>query len=101
MNRPSVQKFEKPKNIKEFPFGPCFKAGFLVSENAGWRTKKPIIDEKACVQCMACYMSCPEGVIYKTENAVDIDYSFCKGCGICAKVCKKRVISMHREGEEE
>jgi len=30
-------------------------------------------------------------------KAVDIDYAFCKGCGICARVCPKKAIKMVRE----
>jgi len=44
-----------------------------------------------------CYLCCPEGVIFKKGKAVDIDYAFCKGCGICARVCPKKAIKMVRE----
>ncbi|HHV30143.1 MAG TPA: 4Fe-4S binding protein, partial [Clostridium sp.] len=46
------------------------------------------------------YLCCPEGVIYKKDKLVDIDYAFCKGCGICARVCPKKAIKMIREGED-
>jgi pyruvate ferredoxin oxidoreductase delta subunit len=97
MNRPVVQKYTKPKHINDYPKGPCNTAGYLVTENAGWRTEKPVVDDNLCIGCFYCYLCCPEGVIFKNKNKIDVDYSFCKGCGICAKVCKRRAIQMIRE----
>lgn len=98
MSRPKVQKYEKPKHIQQYPIGPCYTGGHLVTENASWRTEKPLIDKDSCVNCLICYLSCPEGVIFKSEGKVDIDYAFCKGCGICAVECKTKAITMVREG---
>lgn len=97
MERPKISVFKKPKHINEYPLGTCFTGGHLVTENASWRTEKPVIDTKLCGGCLICYMCCPEGVIYKTEQKVAIDYRFCKGCGICARECKKQAIQMVRE----
>jgi Pyruvate/2-oxoacid:ferredoxin oxidoreductase delta subunit len=30
---------------------------------------------------------------------VEIDYDFCKGCGICARVCRKGAITMEKHGK--
>ena len=77
----------------------CWEAGHLVSKNAGWRIKRPVIDTQACTGCLLCYMQCPDGTIFKTEpKGVAIDYDFCKGCGICAKACKSGAIAMVMEG---
>jgi pyruvate ferredoxin oxidoreductase delta subunit len=97
MDRPTVKKFKTPQHIDDYPCGPCYEAGHLVTENASWRTEKPIIDKNACVNCLICYMCCPDGVIFKDNGKVDIDYSFCKGCGICAKECKCGAIKMVKE----
>ena len=69
----------------------------LVTKNAGWRNKRPVINSQKCVGCLRCYMYCPDGVIYKKDGKVDIDYDFCKGCGICRKVCKIGAIEMEAE----
>ncbi len=98
MNRPTLRKFKKPGHISEYPTGPCFDAGHLVSINAGWRTEKPVVNGERCIGCFYCYLCCPEGVIFKVENKIDIDFDYCKGCGICARVCKKNAIKMEREG---
>lgn len=82
----------------------CFTAGHLVTSNAGWRNVRPVIDEDACTGCLQCYMYCPDGTVFKTGGgaghaAVAIDYAFCKGCGICAKLCAFGAIDMVSERE--
>ena len=43
-------------------------------------------------------MDCPDMAIKKNPNGTfTIDYAFCKGCGICAKQCPTKVISMKLE----
>jgi len=46
-------------------------------------------------------MFCPEGVVTGGENEqeVEIDYDFCKGCGICAQQCSKQAIDMESESK--
>lgn len=54
-------------------------------------------------------MYCPDGTIAKVRDdegtcvAVVVDYDFCKGCGVCAKVCPVPCIAMVDEhaGENE
>lgn len=73
----------------------CWQAGHLVARNAGWRTKRPVVDEGRCVGCWSCYMLCPDGTLQKTpDKTIAVDYDFCKGCGICAKACPKGAIAM-------
>ncbi len=59
-----------------------------------WRTYKPIVDEKKCNSCMVCWLYCPENVITEGEKCIEIDYEYCKGCGICCEVCAKKAIKM-------
>ena len=41
---------------------------------------------------------CPEAVIWRNkDDSIDIDYDYCKGCGICANVCPVKAIKMVRE----
>ncbi len=67
-----------------------------------WRVFKPILDQDKCIKCLQCWLYCPEATIIRHEdNSVDIDYEYCKGCGVCANVCPTKAIAMIREGEEE
>jgi len=95
--KPELKIFVKPKHITDLPNGTYYEAGHLVSKNAGWRTKRPVIEPSKCVGCLQCYLYCPDGVIGKADGKVIIDYDFCKGCGICAKICKTRAIKMEAE----
>lgn len=95
--KPKLKKFNKPAHINELPNGTYFEAGHLVTKNAGWRTKRPVIDIQKCKGCLECYLYCPDGVIEKAEGKAAIDYDFCKGCGICVKICKFNAMDM--EGE--
>lgn len=80
----------------------CYQAGHLVTKNAGWRSVRPVVDPEACTKCLQCYLYCPDGTVYKARGFSDvedaffiaIDYDFCKGCGICARICKFGAISM-------
>ena len=62
-----------------------------------WRVFKPIVDDGACIRCWLCVDYCPEGVISKGEESVEIDYLVCKGCGVCAEECPVQAIKMERE----
>lgn len=90
----------------EYDRYPAFTAGFLTSTNAGWRLTRPVIDAQACTGCLQCYLYCPDGTIRKThadanagEAAVMVDLDWCKGCGICARVCNFEAIEMVPEAE--
>ncbi|WP_455716080.1 4Fe-4S binding protein [Anaerosporobacter sp.] len=86
-----------PKNLSDIPEATSYEAGYLVTKNAGWRNIRPVIKEDKCVGCLMCYLYCPDGVIYKSNEKVSIDYDFCKGCGICKKTCKFGAIEMEAE----
>jgi pyruvate ferredoxin oxidoreductase delta subunit len=71
-----------------------------------WRTLKPVIDHSKCTparnqrpSCFICWLYCPEGVV-KRSIPVEIDYDYCKGCGVCAEECPTKAIDMiEEEGE--
>jgi len=83
--------------LQDYPDNTAYKARNLVSINAGWRSIRPVIDEKKCSGCLQCYLHCPDGVISKCDGIVAIDYDFCKGCGICARICKLKAVKMEAE----
>ncbi|MCC8169276.1 MAG: 4Fe-4S binding protein [Oscillospiraceae bacterium] len=86
-----------PSVFDEIPASPSYEAGYLVTKNSGWRNVKPVIDLGKCRGCLQCYLQCPDGVIFKRDGKVGIDYDFCKGCGICRKACKFGAVEMEAE----
>ena len=46
-------------------------------------------------------MFCPDGAIkWRPEiGDIEFDFSFCKGCGICANECPTKAITMKIEGK--
>lgn len=110
--RPSILptlRAETPQ-ITEAAKNTCFDAGHLRAKNAGWRNHRPVIDPDLCMDCLKCYLDCPDGAIFKPaeralspdgekEIRVAIDLDFCKGCGMCAKACKFKAIQMIPEKE--
>jgi 2-oxoacid:acceptor oxidoreductase delta subunit (pyruvate/2-ketoisovalerate family) len=61
------------------------------NKTGSWRTFKPVSDREKCVECFNCYLFCPEGCI---DTDFNIDYDFCKGCGICKNECPVNAIDM-------
>jgi len=97
MNRPVKQNFKRPEHIDDYPVGPQYEAGHLAETNAGWRTYRPVVDHETCINCLRCYLVCPDGTIFKDNGKIDIDYDYCKGCGVCAYECPKDAIAMVKE----
>ena len=52
-----------------------------------------------CNECENCYVFCPDASIIKTKEILShqVDYDFCKGCGICFSECPRGVISLKEE----
>ncbi len=77
-----------------------------------WRTFRPVIDQDKCIRCRICWAYCPEGAIVEIDKeyvsskgvkysvTYEIDYYYCKGCGICAEECPVKAIILVREYEK-
>lgn len=81
------------------------KAGMLVgpgsmSQNltGSWGVSNPVYDEGKCVKCQRCWFICPEGCIRRHGEELEFDLRYCKGCGLCAKVCPKQAITIRMKG---
>ena len=75
--------------------------GTAVAYRTGaWRSQRPETDTKKCIKCGLCYIYCPEGCIKRNEQGYfKADLYHCKGCGICAKECWPKAITMVEEEE--
>ena len=70
-------------------------------QSGGWRSQRPTYKFERCIKCGICAMYCPEGCIATNkEGNFEADMFYCKGCGICAKECWTKVISMVDEEEK-
>ncbi len=54
-----------------------------------------------CNECEVCYVFCPDAAVIKNHGQFlhDVDYDYCKGCGICFSECPRGAISLQAEGK--
>jgi NADPH-dependent glutamate synthase beta subunit-like oxidoreductase/ferredoxin len=53
-----------------------------------------------CTGCDRCYLYCPEVAVMPPggeRNCYEADNEYCKGCGVCAAVCPRGVMTMGEE----
>ncbi len=85
--------------------GMIFEAGnSKYYETGSWRSMRPIWDGEKCINCLRCFYLCPDSsIIIEDGKVAGIDYTYCKGCGICAHECPPKIsaIRMIVEGDEE
>ena len=70
-----------------------------LTENAGLREAERCFSCGTCNECENCYIFCPDAsILMKGEKiSQQVDYDFCKGCGICFVECPRRAISLEEE----
>ncbi len=63
-----------------------------------WRSLVPVVDMEKCIDCLTCWIYCPDDcILIKDNKMTGIKLSHCKGCGICVNVCPKKAISLQEE----
>ncbi|MEA4977189.1 MAG: 4Fe-4S binding protein [Methanomassiliicoccaceae archaeon] len=83
--------------IKDMPIGArvCNPGSSEAILTGDWRSYTPVVDKEKCINCLNCWMFCPDNsVIIKEGKLEGFKMSHCKGCGICAQVCPKKAIKM-------
>ena len=79
---------------KEIPRGGLIlEAGNAVEYLTGeWRAQRPVLDPQKCINCLTCWIFCPDAsIVVREGKMVGFDLEHCKGCGICSQVCPKKV----------
>ncbi len=96
----------KLKTWKELPAGAVItEPGSARNFKTGsWRSYRPRWIEENCIQCLFCWVYCPDmSIVTKEGKMTGIDYDFCKGCGICALECPgkkgQKALVMEEEGK--
>jgi len=85
---------------KDIPIGGQIEeAGNSVHyQTGGWRAFRPVRDAEKCINCMICWVFCPDScILVENEKMVGFDLDHCKGCGVCAQQCPKDCIEMVEE----
>jgi len=83
------------ENWKSLPIGTVSMKSSVEYETGDWGVTKAITDLEKCTQCTLCHFFCPEGAIRMKEDGYpEVDYKYCKGCGVCAEECPVKCIEM-------
>ena len=103
------------KSWTELPLGGIIEnSGNSVEyETGSWRTWRPVFHSEACTSCLMCWVYCPEeSIVLKDGQTASgkprkevsgIDYTYCKGCGLCVRECpvnkqgKASALTLERE----
>ena len=88
---------EELKGWREIPIATVAWKLSTEFKTGDWRSFRPVIDQSKCVKCLICWVYCPDGAIEWDGEKVSINYDFCKGCGICARECPRKAITMVEE----
>jgi pyruvate ferredoxin oxidoreductase delta subunit len=78
----------------------------MLYKTGGWRSFRPVFGDARCVDCMQCWLFCPDSSILfdaAEEKMVGFDLDYCKGCGVCADQCpvNQKVIRKGKAAGEE
>ncbi|MCR4405130.1 MAG: NAD(P)-binding protein [Candidatus Acetothermia bacterium] len=80
---------ERVTNFEEIELGLSLEQGQLEAERC--------FSCGGCNQCDNCITYCPDVAISRHDDQYEVDYDYCKGCGICAQECPRWVISLVEE----
>ena len=83
------------KTEYEGPWASCKER--IDAQTGEWRFQRPVTKVSKCRECGWCYIYCPSGCREVKEGYFSANLDYCKGCGVCARVCPGRAIMLVRE----
>ncbi|MDP2970125.1 MAG: NAD(P)-binding protein [Deltaproteobacteria bacterium] len=93
-NRQRELKVLRKERIKSF-----VEVTSTLSEGAAVDEAERCFNCGTCNECENCYVFCPDVSILKAGKTLSrqVDYDYCKGCGICFTECPRGAISLTEE----
>jgi len=91
----------KQKKIKINPGAVITDVGNSANaKKVSFRNFKPVTDFKKCIKCGKCWTYCPDMAFKPNKKGYFENIErFCKGCGLCAKICPVKCIKMVEVGK--
>lgn len=92
----------EPKSWRDVPPATiAFGASAREVQTGLWRSMRPVLDANKCVSCLVCWAQCPDASIQTDGDAkvTGVNLFFCKGCGVCARICPALAITMRPEAD--
>ncbi len=87
---------------KDLPTGGIIPEGGTSAKfrTGDWRSQKPVWDAEKCINCLQCWIYCPDSSILVEDGQMKgMDMDHCKGCGICAEVCPPKASAITMKSE--
>ncbi|MGZ3579880.1 MAG: FAD-dependent oxidoreductase [Syntrophales bacterium] len=91
ITRPRLLKEERQTSFKEIDL--------KISTNLAIREAERCFNCGICNQCDNCYMFCPDVAVIRGKNSNErqINYDYCKGCGLCVVECPRNSMTLREE----
>ena len=102
--RISPEKKEQPKTI-EFKdlnlhyLEPQTRQSVIADPQSAVKEAERCFSCGLCTVCGNCWLFCPDSSVVEADGKYQINYDYCKGCGVCAEECPGGVIFMKEEEE--
>jgi len=79
----------------EAPWALC--ENIIDTKTGEWRFQRPVTKAAKCRRCGWGYIFCPTGCIEVGDRCFSANLDYCKGCGVCARLCPAKAIALVRE----
>jgi Pyruvate/2-oxoacid:ferredoxin oxidoreductase delta subunit len=97
VRKPRVQVLYQPMGIKEGRFE---DVELTITDDQAIEEALRCLECGVCNLCGRCLLYCPEGAVSRgprPSKRMEIDYAYCKGCGICRNECPRGIFTIEKE----